>query len=156
MESDSSVGFAADGHAVSGVEVVVEDAHVGGGAVARLDGDVVVAGANEGVGDGDVAGLRGIDAVGVARGAGRVDLDAPDGEAVAAVEGDVEVGRIFEGDAVESEVVGEVGFDEAGNLLSAGGAGVFGEVPPGLVGGTAVEEDFGSALSVDGAVAHDG
>ena len=28
--ADSAVGLAADGHAVSGVEVVVEDAHVGG------------------------------------------------------------------------------------------------------------------------------
>ena len=56
--------------------MVVEDAHVGGGAVARLDGDVVVSGADKGVGDGDVAGLRGVDAVGVARGAGLSILTA--------------------------------------------------------------------------------
>ena len=72
------------------------------------------------------------------------------------MEGEVEVGGVLEGDAVEGEVVGEVGVDEARDLLAAGGAGVFGEVPPGLGGGMAVEEDFGAALSVDGAVAHDG
>ena len=51
------------------------------------------------------------------------------------MEGDVEVGRVFEGDAVECEVVGEVGVDKAGDLLAACGAGVFGEEPFRLVGG---------------------
>ena len=58
------------------------------------------------------------------------------------MEGEVEVGRVSEGDAVEGEVVGEVGVDHARHLLAAGGASVFGEVPPGFGGGFAVEDDL--------------
>ena len=103
--------YAADGHAVAPVEVAVADGHVVDAAGAAFDGDIVVAGADEGVGDGDVFGaVAGVDAVGVAGEAfGCVDFYAPYGEAVAAVVGDVEVGRVFEGDAVEGEVVGVVG-----------------------------------------------
>jgi hypothetical protein len=73
---------------VAGVEVVVEDADVGsGGAGAGLDGEVVVPGVDEGVGDGDVGGVGGdlgpglaeVEAVAVERVAGDVDDDAPAG-----------------------------------------------------------------------------
>ena len=57
----------ADGHAVAPVEVVVDDGHVGDAAGAALDGDVVVAVADEAVRDGDVLrAAAGVDAVGVA------------------------------------------------------------------------------------------
>ncbi len=148
---DAAVGLAADGHAVSVVEVVVGDGHVGDG-VTTFDGDVVVAGADEAVGDGDVFGAAGVDTVGVAGSAlGRVDAEAPDGEAVAMVVDDVEVGGVFKGDAVEGEVVGVVGDKDAGDLLTSGGAGLFGEIPP---GDGSVEEGC-AAASVDGAFAHD-
>ena len=69
------------------VEVVVADGHVGCAARAALDGDVVVAGADVAVRDGDVLrAIAGIDAVGVAGEAlRRVDLDAPNCEAVAVI-----------------------------------------------------------------------
>ena len=99
--ADATEGFRADGHAVAGVEVIFEDAHVIDAGAAALDGDVVVAGADEGVRDGDVRGAAaGVDAVGVAGVAGCVDADAPDGEAFAVAVGDVEVGGVLEGDAV--------------------------------------------------------
>ena len=60
----------------------------------------------------------------------RVDLHSPDGEAVAAVVGDVEVGGVLEGDAVEGEVVRVIADDDARDLLGAAGACVLGEVPP--------------------------
>ena len=115
------------------IKVVVADGHVGCAAGPALDGDVVVAVADEAVGDGDVPrAVAGVDAVGVAGEAlRRVDLQAPDGEAVAVVVGDVEVGRVLERDAIEREVVGVVGDDEARNLLAAAGAGLLGQVPPG-------------------------
>ena len=50
-----------------------------------------------------------------------VDLDAPDGEAVAAVVGDVEVGGVAQRDAVEGEVVGVIADDEAGDRWRAAG-----------------------------------
>ena len=90
--TDAAGGFAADGEAVAPVEMVVGDGDVGSGSVAGRDGDVVVAGTDEGLSDGDVLGLRGIDAVGVARGPGGVDLNAPHGEAVAVLEQDVGAG----------------------------------------------------------------
>ena len=76
----------------------------------------------------------GIDAVGVAgeRVSG-VDLEAPDGEAVAVVVDDVEVGRVLQRDAVDGEVVRGVGHDDARNLLAASCAGLLGEIPPGDV-----------------------
>ena len=65
--ADAAIGLGADGHAVAPVEVVVRDGHVGDAAGAAFDGDVIVAGADEAVGDGDVFGAAaGIDAVGVA------------------------------------------------------------------------------------------
>ena len=150
--ADASLGLGADGHAVSVVEVVVGDGHVGDG-FAAFDGDVVVAGADEGVGDGDVFAAAGVYAIGVAGEAfGSVDFEAPDGEAVAVFVDDVEVGGVLEGDAVEGEVVGVVGDEDTGDLLSGASAGFFGEVPPGCI----AAEELGAAAAVDGAVAHDG
>ena len=51
--ADAAVGFRADGHAVSPVEMVVDDGHVGDPAGTAFDGDVVVAGADVAVDDGD-------------------------------------------------------------------------------------------------------
>ena len=73
---------------------------------ALLDGDVVVAVVDPAVGDGDVGGGAGVDAVGVAGvvvGAdeflvdGGLQVDAPGGEAVGAAYGDVVVGRVVAG-----------------------------------------------------------
>ena len=112
---DSANGDAADGHAVAPVEVAVADGHVVDAAGATFDGDVVVAGADVGLGDGDVfCAVAGVDAVGVASEAfGGVDFYSPDGEAVAAVVVDVGVLGVAKGDAVEGEVVGVTGFDDA-------------------------------------------
>ncbi len=76
---DAAVGLGADGHAVAVVEVVVGDGHVDDATGTAFDGYVVVAGADEAVGDGDVAGAAtGVDAVGVAGEAlGGVDAEAP-------------------------------------------------------------------------------
>ena len=54
---------------------------------AGFDGDIVVAGVDEAVGDGDVGGVAGVDAVGVARVFRGIDVDAPGGEAVAVAVG---------------------------------------------------------------------
>src|ERR1035437_4201172 len=64
-----------------------------------------------------------------ARRCGVVDFDAPDGEAVARFVGDVEVRRVLERDAVEGEVVGVVGDNEARDLLRAARACILGEAP---------------------------
>ena len=58
-----------------------------------------------------------------ARRLGGVDAEGPDGEAVAVVIDDVEVGGVLEGNAVEGEVVGVVGDEDAGDLLAAAGCG---------------------------------
>ena len=81
----------------------------------------------------------------------RVDLHAPDREAVAVVVDDVEVGRVLERDAVEREVVGVVGDNEARNLLAAAGARLLGQIPPGVLRA----EHLFAAAAVDDAVAHD-
>jgi hypothetical protein len=44
------------------------------------------------------------------------DFDGPDRKAVAGIVGDVKVGRVAEGDAVEPEVVGVIGDDETADL----------------------------------------
>src|SRR5213075_1676034 len=50
--SRSTIRFASDGNAVASVPMIVRDRDVGGrSAVPRLDGDVVVAGLDEAVGD---------------------------------------------------------------------------------------------------------
>src|SRR5450631_1559335 len=121
--------------------MVVDDRHVDGRTVARFDGDVVVAGADEGLGDGNVLRLRGVDSVGVASVFWGVDLYAPDGETVAAVEGEVGVWRVFQRDAIEGEVVGEVGVDHARCLLAANRARVVGQGPPGFRGRFTVDDD---------------
>src|SRR5205807_148302 len=97
-------------HTMDGVEVIMGDGHVRGGrALAGFNGDVVVARVDEAVGDGDVGGIAGIDTIGVARAlARRPELDTPDGETVAAVIGDVKVGRVLQRDAVEGEIVAVV------------------------------------------------
>ena len=84
---------------------------------------------------GDVArAVAGIDAVGVAGEAlGRVDFEAPDGEAVAVVVRDVEVGRIPQRDAVQGEPGGAGKRDQArAVLMGVGALGILGQVPPGL------------------------
>jgi hypothetical protein len=152
--ADAANGLAADGHAVSIVKVIVTDGHICGAAGTALDGDVVVSGADEAPGDGDVArAVAGIDAVGVAGEAlGRIDFESPDGEAVAVIVRDVEVGRVAEGDAVEGEVVSVVGDEDARDLLTAAGAGLLGEIPR----GDGFAEEFFTAACVDDAVSHDG
>ena len=120
---------------------------------AALDGDVVVAGANEAMGDGDVLrAVAGIDAVGVAgQPLRRIDLQSPDRKAVAVVVDDVEVRRVFQRDAIEREVVGIIGDQDARNLLTASGARLLGQIPPGVFGA----EHFFAAAAVDDAIAHD-
>ena len=90
---DAASRARADRHTVAGVEVAVQDRHVFDAVAGRgLEANVVVAGADAGVGDGDVARGAGIDAVGVARGLGRADLHAPSGEAVGHAHGDMKIG----------------------------------------------------------------
>src|SRR5262249_29485924 len=80
----AAIGFTADRHAVAGVEMVVDDAHVGGRpALAGFDRHVVVAGMEVALGDGDIGGVAGIDAVGITGALVAPDLHAPDREAVA-------------------------------------------------------------------------
>src|SRR5258708_1981333 len=81
MGRGAAVGFAADRHAVSGVEMVVRDGHVRG-VSAGLDGDIVVAGMNVTMSDGDIGGGAGVDSVRVSRGLGRIDHHAPGGETI--------------------------------------------------------------------------
>jgi hypothetical protein len=102
--------------------------------------------------DGDVARRDRVDAVRVARVVGRVDDDAPCGEAVHVVQGDVEVRRILQRDAVQRDVARLVGLDQARHVLP----GLFllgaaGDLPPRL----RLAEDRLAALAVDGAGAHD-
>ncbi len=150
---DAAEGAAADGHAVAAVEVIVEDGHVGDAAhAAGLETDIVVAGVNVAVCDGDVFGGAGVDAVGVARGFGRHDFDAPRGEAVGLIDGDVEAGRVAQRDFVEHEAVdvpqGDHGED---TLRLVFHLGFVREIPPGDV----LAEECCAAAGVDGAFAHD-
>ena len=103
--------------------------------------------------DGDVLRpVARIDAVGVAREAlRRVDLQAPHREAIAAVIHNVEVGRVFQGDAVKREVTRVVGDNQARNLLASARARLFGQVPPGILR----PQHFFPATAVDYAVPHD-
>ncbi|EEF22442.1 conserved hypothetical protein, partial [Ricinus communis] len=104
---------------MAAIEAVVHDRDILGGAiVARLDGDVVVAGADMAVGDGDVARRDGIDAVGIARGGWRVNADAPGGEAIHPVQRHVEVGRIAQRDLVQRDVLRVGDFDQARHVLA--------------------------------------
>ena len=150
---DAAEGAAADGHAVAAVEVIVEDGHVGDAAhAAGLETDIVVAGVNVAVGDGDVFGGAGIDAVGVARGFGGHDFDAPRGEAVGLIDGDVEAGRVAQRDFVEDEAIDVAQGDHGEDALRlVFHFGFVREVPPGDV----LAEEVCAAAGVDGAFAHD-
>src|ERR1700689_3790549 len=100
------VGAAADGHAMSGVKVIMKDGYVRDGAGgAGLETDIVVAGVDIAVCDGDVARRAGIDSVSVAGGFGSHDFDTPCSEAVGLVDRDVEAGRVAQRDFVEDKVV---------------------------------------------------
>src|SRR5471032_1580061 len=117
--AQAAVGLAADRHAMAAVKAVVQNRDVFGGAVlAGLDGDVVIAGADRAVGDGDVARRDGIDAIGVARSGRRVDAHAPRSKAVDLVERDVEVGRVAQRDAIQREVAAAVNLDQARHVLA--------------------------------------
>ena len=149
----AAIGIAADRHAVSRVEMIVRDGHVGGrSGGSGLDRHVVVARIDIAMDDGDVGGRRRVDAVRVARGLRRLDLDAPRREAVGALHRDVEVRRIAQGDAIEREVVALPHDQEAGHALrEILDLRLFGQIPPGDV-----EAQQGrAAASVDGAIAHD-
>ena len=126
---------------------------IGHAAGSALDGDVVVPGSDGAVRNRDVfRAAPGINAVCVAGQAlSCVDLEAPDGEAVAMVVYDVKVRGVLERDAVEGEVVSIIRDDETGNLLAPARAGLFGQVPPGEFGA----EHFFAAAAVDDTVAHD-
>ena len=63
----------------------------------------------------------------------------------------MEVGRVLQRDAVQREVVGVVGDDQARDLLAAAGARLLGKVPPGILRA----QHFFAAAAVDDAVAHD-
>ena len=69
-------------------------------------------------------------AVGVARIFWCVDLQAPNGEAVAAGVCHVKERGVFQRNAVQRKVVATVKNDEPGHLLMAAGARVFTKVPP--------------------------
>jgi hypothetical protein len=107
---------------------------------------------NGAISDGYVARGTGIDAVCIASGLRRHDLDAPCGEAVGVVDPYMEVWRVAQGDLVKREAVGAIDRDEPGNalLLVCDFRGVR-EVPPGHI----LVEQFGAATAIDGAVAHD-
>ncbi len=102
--------FAADGHAVSIIKMIVEHADVRG---ALFDGDIVVAGVEPTFCDGDVCGSTGIDAVGVARVGGfycrRLKMNAPRGEAVRIIYGDMKIRRIVKRNAIENKSIGMSG-----------------------------------------------
>ena len=68
------------------------------------------------------------------RGFGRHDLDAPRGEAIGLIDGDVEAGRVAQRDLVEDEVVDVAQDDHGGNaLLLVFDFGLVREIPPGDV-----------------------
>ena len=149
----TAVRLAADRHAVAAVEAVVQDRHVFRRACAAgFHRDVVVAGPDDAVRDGDVARRDRIDAVRVARVVRGVDDHAPCGEAVHVVERHVEVRGILQGDTVQREVACAVGLDQPGHVLAGLLAlGAAGDLPPGLV----MAEDRLATLAVDRAAAHD-
>ena len=90
------------------VEVNVADGHVGYGAglVGGLGRDVVVAGTDVGIDDGEVgaAGLW-VNAVRVARPLWRVDLHTPGGISICNLGGYMAVVGVTQRDAIEGEVI---------------------------------------------------
>ena len=132
--------------------MIVRDGHVRGGrAMAGLDGDVVVAGVDETVSDGDVSRVAGIDAIGVARVLRRIDNDAPGGKSVSVGVRNMEVGRVTQGDAVEGEIVGvRKNQDARAVLILVFDLGFLREVPPGNV----LAGEFLAAAAIDCAIAH--
>ena len=151
--ADTAKGLGADRHAVPAIEVVVHHAHMLHAGATALDGDVVVAGADVGLRNGDVRGASaGIDAIGVAGVGGGIDLNAPGREALASAVDHVEVGGVFQGDAIQREIIRAIRDDEARHLLPAARAGLFGELPP----GDGAMQKRGSAAPVDHAIPHHG
>lgn len=150
--ADAAIGFAADGHSVTPIEMVLTDRHIGDATGAALDRHVVVTGANVTVRDRDVLRPRSwIDPVSVAGAAlWCVDLQSPYGKTIAVVVDDVEVRRVLQCDPVDGEVVRSIGDDQAWNLLAASCASLLCEVPPGDI----FAKKFFTTPAVDNTVAH--
>ena len=128
------------------------DRHVSGGvARRRLDGYIVVSGVDEAVRDGHVGCIAGIDGIGVPGIARSVHDDAPGGEAIPAVVGDVEIRRVFQLDAVQREVVAVRQDQDARIILDSPFSRLLGQIPPGDI----LPHDLRAAASVDHSVTHD-
>src|SRR5262249_48335468 len=116
-----------------------------------LDRDLIIAAPDVRIENADVAGGGWVNAVGIPRGGGAVDLDAPCGESVRPADDNVKIRRVAQRDAIEGEIVRLVGGDQPGNILP----GVFplrplGQVPPANV----MADEAGAAPAVDYAIAH--
>src|SRR5579883_3295606 len=131
--------------------MIVRDGDVGRRA-SRLDGDVIVAGVDEAMRDGDVGGSARVDAVGIAGILRRVDNDAPRGESAAIAVVDVKVGGVLECNAIEREVIGVREHDQTRAVLKAAGARFLGQIPPGDI----LADQFRAAAAVDRAFPHHG
>jgi hypothetical protein len=93
---------------MTGKEVIVGDGDILGEPLCRgAEGHVIVAVGDPRPGDGDIAGIARINAVGVARGSGRHDLDVPGGKVVDRAAGrNVEQRRIAQRDLVQGDIAG--------------------------------------------------
>ena len=98
---------------------------------AGLDCDVVIARANVRMCNRNVGGRGGIDAVGVACGCRRIDLDAPGGEAVSLAHDYVKIRRVAKCDSIQGEIIRGVNHQESkAILLRILHLGLLSEIPP--------------------------
>ncbi len=150
---DAAAGFASNRHSVPRIKMIVGNSDVRCGAQPScFNGDAIVAGADVGVKDRNVARGGGIDAVRVASRGGGVDLDAPRREAVRLFNRDMKVGRVAQSDAIESEVVRLANNEHTSAvLLRVIDLGDVSEIPP----RSCLTEERCTAAAVNSAVAHD-
>ena len=142
------------------VDARVFDGDVRGGRGVGFDGYAVVTGFDGGLVESVVSDGVDVDAVGVGAGGGGADGEAADGGAVAAL--DVEVGMrgLLEGDVVDDEVIDVLGLDEAGcagDDVSAAVDGA-GAVEAGVVAGDFEQLRFAgvAVVAVEGYAGVDG
>src|SRR3569833_285637 len=143
----------ADGHAMAGVEVIIHDGYIGGRrARARADCNIVVAGMDVTMRDGDVRGPLGVYAIGVARGLRRHDLHAPGGKPVGPPDGHMMIGGIAQCNPIEGEVAYPVQLEEPGHLLILiHDFCRIGKLPPRSL----LPEDSGSPATIERPITHD-
>lgn len=85
------------------------------------------------------------------------DLDAPGGQAHHVVGGDVEIGRVFQGDVVQREVGAVIDLQQPWHVLAqALGDVEIGQIPPAGLAGIRSRGERAATAAVDLAGAHDG